>query len=406
MKSKEEHSAIKKFASAIQETSGVPMSIYDMDNDKLTKLTSNNIDINNLFTECNIYQQSITALNKMKTVQISNEVNCFWLLLPAEYEERKFAYIMGPVLIAAVSRHQVIQLLYKQGLPITQAQKMADEYEQIPIVSYPFLMNIYSLLYFMIYNVKADTTELVTTKDKEHILEIKHNEEDIYHIQQRNFEEEINAEKYLLECVRNGDLDSLKSRVDSHSIDLSSLAPDELRSLKNMIIISISLVTRAAVQGGLPVESAFPLSDYYIMQIELAKDMASIVSIQKQAVLDFAGRVKNNAFKLTYSKLVNRCCGYIVANVHRRISVSELAEREHVHPDTLIRRFKKETGKTVVQYARHIKMKEAKTLLEFSDKSITDIAALLGFSSQSQFIHVFKESAGKTPSDFRKTVKR
>ncbi len=401
MNNKDNEKIIRLFANAIKDTNGVLLSIYDVRGRRFKKLPTCGLNIELLFTREKIQDRMEEVVKLGEPLQISNEVNCFWIAVPAKSSGSDIVYILGPVLIAAVSREQIIGHYYKKRLSAIDAGAIADEYARVPIVSYQMLINLYSLLYHLIYGTKADITALGLPKELTHLFEIKMSEEDIYNMQRRVFKNEIEAEKLLCEGIRNGDTDMLGKKMTAIAVEFANLGPDELRTCKNTMIVAIALITRAAVSGGLPVEIAFPLSDYYILQIEQSKDMAAVTTIQRRAVIDFASRVKNNQFKLKYSQLINRCCGHIVANVHRRVTVSELAGKEYLHPDTLMRRFKQETGMTVVEYTRHIKMKEAKTLLKFSDKQIADIAFLLGYSSQSQFISSFKQEHGMTPSAYR-----
>ena len=48
-----------------------------------------------------------------------------------------------------------------------------------------------------------------------------------------------------------------------------------------------------------------------------------------------------------------------------------------------------------------LKVVEAKRLLEISDKSLEQIAAYLGFSSQSHFQNAFRKHTGITPGAYR-----
>ncbi|WP_368406764.1 helix-turn-helix domain-containing protein [uncultured Ruminococcus sp.] len=63
--------------------------------------------------------------------------------------------------------------------------------------------------------------------------------------------------------------------------------------------------------------------------------------------------------------------------------------------------FKKQTGIDLSEFIRRKKIQEAERLLE-TDRSLSDIGVLLGFSSQSHFTRVFKEIHGMTPTEFRK----
>ena len=47
------------------------------------------------------------------------------------------------------------------------------------------------------------------------------------------------------------------------------------------------------------------------------------------------------------------------------------------------------------------KLEEAKSMLNYSDKTVSEISEYLCFSSQSYFQNVFKRKYGMTPKEFR-----
>ena len=63
--------------------------------------------------------------------------------------------------------------------------------------------------------------------------------------------------------------------------------------------------------------------------------------------------------------------------------------------------FRERTGMSVGSYVTALKLNEAKRLLEISDKSLEQIAAFLGFSSQSHFQNAFRKHTGLTPGAYR-----
>ena len=62
---------------------------------------------------------------------------------------------------------------------------------------------------------------------------------------------------------------------------------------------------------------------------------------------------------------------------------------------------KEKTGKTALQWINDIVMSDARQLLLYSDQSIKEIVATLGFPNQSFFGKYFKQHAGKSPKRFR-----
>lgn len=60
------------------------------------------------------------------------------------------------------------------------------------------------------------------------------------------------------------------------------------------------------------------------------------------------------------------------------------------------------TGKSASQVIALIVMNEARVLLNSSNKPVSEISSILGFSDQYSFSHFFKKHLGESPSDYRK----
>lgn len=83
------------------------------------------------------------------------------------------------------------------------------------------------------------------------------------------------------------------------------------------------------------------------------------------------------------------------------ISLDSLADRFGVGKYSLIRQFKKETGQAPIRYMIALRLQHAEQLLLLSSMSITEIAAVCGYSSPSFFAAEFKKHLGMTPRQFR-----
>ena len=334
---------------------------------------------------------------------VSNSVNMIWIVIPTQREPDCDVCIIGPTLISSISKDQVIKFYCQCGLSIQEAAMLSKEYEKISIIPYPFLLQQYQYIYYVLIGEKPDITNLGIEAENSKIT-IRKNEEKYYLSQQQDFALSIEAEQLLRDCVRNGKVDWLR-QSKANLIDLSGLGPNEIRSLKNTFIIAIALMTRAAMEGGLPVETAYPLSDMYILQLEYMTEVTKIVDLYYRSSIDFATKVRNNKFKVNYSKLINQCCGYIFENVNNPLRVSDIAKEFVLHPDTLSKKFKTETGIAITEYIRSVKVEEAKMFLLHTDKTLTEISNLLSYSSQSHFIVSFKNVEGITPNEFRTRFK-
>lgn len=85
-------------------------------------------------------------------------------------------------------------------------------------------------------------------------------------------------------------------------------------------------------------------------------------------------------------------------------SISGLAETLAISHVTLIRRFRKVLGVTPLQYVQQLRLNAAKRMLHESNRSIDQIASLLGFSDSRTFREMFKARVGLSASAWRKNA--
>ena len=64
--------------------------------------------------------------------------------------------------------------------------------------------------------------------------------------------------------------------------------------------------------------------------------------------------------------------------------------------------FKKRTGQSFREYLTKLRLDDAKSLLEYSNLTVTEIALSVGFSDSTYFSNVFKTKFGISPSAYRK----
>ncbi|CAH2714821.1 HTH-type transcriptional activator RhaR [Neobacillus rhizosphaerae] len=210
-------------------------------------------------------------------------------------------------------------------------------------------------------------------------------------------------EKMLLFYIKNGQPEALKELFSAFpKIKAGTMANDTLRQLKNMGISCATVASRAAIEGGLNVQTAFHLSDLYIQKLEMLRNAASIYPLIKQMLLDFAERTKQVKYNCnSSSKLFLKCANYVSINLFNNIKIEEIAAEFGISRSRLSNQFHKQTGNTLTQYILQEKILESQRLLQFTNKSNAEIALHLAFSSQSHFQTVFKKYTGITPNRFK-----
>lgn len=199
---------------------------------------------------------------------------------------------------------------------------------------------------------------------------------------------------------------ALKKLLESPIIITPGIVADNgIRQIKNLFIAGTTLVTRAAIKGGLDMESAYQLSDVYIQKMEKLQSVEAIYNLQYQLMFDFTERVLASKIPSGISLCVSECINYINANTNRPITVVDVAANVNKSRSFISRKFKQEVGFGIKDFINNRKIEEAKHLLTYTNKSISEISYYLCFSSQSYFQNVFKKRLGVTPNKYRlKTI--
>lgn len=92
----------------------------------------------------------------------------------------------------------------------------------------------------------------------------------------------------------------------------------------------------------------------------------------------------------------------MLANLRHSPTIEELTRFVNLSESHLQQLFKREVGMPPLQYLKHLRLEQAREMLENSFLQIREIGFKVGLSDQSHFIHNFKEKHGTTPSQYRK----
>lgn len=109
--------------------------------------------------------------------------------------------------------------------------------------------------------------------------------------------------------------------------------------------------------------------------------------------------IKKNNTAQVYTDYATR---YIKANMHRMVTVDELTKLTGISQPYLYRLFKNEFGISPKQYITQYKLNTAKTLLENTDMSISEIASSVGYEDALAFSKMFSLNEKISPMNYRK----
>ncbi len=229
------------------------------------------------------------------------------------------------------------------------------------------------------------------------------NQENVSH--HNPYDEEVRE----MNSIRAGDTDRLeKSWAEDYTGKLGVLAKDRLRNAKNLAIVLLAISSRAAIEGGLDAEVSFTLNDAYILKVEDAKTPEAASQISRDAEYHYTQlvhEVQSNASAQENipDRRIRQCKDFIFSHLHEKIGLSDVAAALEINPRYLANLFKKEEGMTVGQYILNEKIRLARDLLTYSSYTYSEIAADLGFASQSHLGKRFREATGMTLRQYRET---
>jgi len=130
--------------------------------------------------------------------------------------------------------------------------------------------------------------------------------------------------------------------------------------------------------------------------LEVLKEM---VKTEDYALLNAEGFVVETAPQ--DNNRINLVFNFVQQEFSRPITLQEIADKVSMTVPGFCRYFKKITGKTFTQFVNEYRLVHAAKLLHEKQTSITDICYESGFSNFSHFNKLFKQFAGRTPSQYR-----
>lgn len=321
----------------------------------------------------------------------SNSLGMIWLF----NMDGDRAYILGPAFTDNYSVLDILDKLGSRSLSPLLMQEMREFVKQIPIIS-TIRMQQYGMMLQCCLTGKSPTLDqLVNLNDTS-----------------RNVPEQTTAattstnyalEKKLWKAVREGNL-NYREELESTMANVTAGNISDgkyLRQDKNLAIVQVALACRAAMEGGLSPEIAYPLSDRYIQRIEACVNASQVAEIGVGVLDDYILRVRQVKLRAGVSSQICECCDYISMYPEENPDIHKLAEKYGYTPYYFSKKFKQEVGMSLRDFAAEKKVERAKILLTRSKMSISDVSEALGFNSQSYFGSVFRKLCGMTPSEYQ-----
>jgi len=313
--------------------------------------------------------------------------------------------LIGPVISIPPSPAAIRNIMKEYSISLEHKERLTELYQFMPQYSFHQFCHFLALFYQELFNDVIDIDAYLNVyTDTGSTSEASLHSAKIYDAKEMElFHNTYHYEQLYMDYIRSGNVEGLKAFFsNAFSLQTGKLADNTLRQEKNILIVSVTLATRCAIEGGLDIESAYQLSDVYIQESEKLQSTEALYQMQYNMLLDFTRRVAQAQLHHDTTSDISKCIQYIKQHTNQAISTSDVAAYVGKSRSYLSHCFKKELGFEMREFIMRCKLEEAKSLLTYTDKSLSEISSYLCFSSQAYFQNVFKKKFGVTPNEYRK----
>ena len=315
--------------------------------------------------------------------------------------------VFGPVTNVPYTESDLQQLYRDYTVPNNDRTTFNSFLRQIPCLSMNSLLKKCLFLNYCLHE-ELLTLEQLTASEPGASVQISLTDasllEETYQTKENEQHNQTYAiEEQILTLVRTGNYQGFKNiKFSDSNYHLGVTGPTALRQLKNDIIITTTICTRAAIEGGLDYDSAYQLSDHFIQSSERLNSIERLYDLLSEVSYTFAEKVANSKTPVSTDGCIQNAIRYIQQNTNQHLTVGDVAAHVGFSKSYFSAYFKKTLGFSVSAFILRCKLEEGKELLQYTNKSISTISTFLCFSSQSHFQTAFKKQFGMTPNEYRR----
>lgn len=343
--------------------------------------------------------------------EVTDSFLCCYIffLLP---EEEEIILFIGPYLEERVTHGQVADCAGRMGIAPQRIQELENYYGGLPVLPeddslFAMLDTFGELIWrgsgnFTVVNLNQEQLGTVTPLTAEKIHDAPN--QAVWNIQA--MERRYAYENELMQAVSRGQVHKTKRLLAGLSaLPLEKRLADTLRNAKNYCIIMNTLLRKAAEDGGVHPVFLDSVSSDFAKKIEMLK-ISSDAPALMQEMFRFYCRLVNKHSIRKYSPPVQKAITCIDSDLTADLSLRALAAMQNVSAGYLSALFRQETGETLTEHVNQKRIRHAMQLLETTDLQIQTVAQHCGIVDVHYFSKLFKRYVGKSPTEYRTSVKK
>ena len=156
---------------------------------------------------------------------------------------------------------------------------------------------------------------------------------------------------------------------------------------------------------------AYSILNFTIYLIERFFGRETAIWCSKISEVDF-DRVNQNEFIIFSGQkdhsddIIKEAQLYIEHNYEKKLNIDSISKMLYLNSRSFLRRFKKATSNTPLEYIQRVKIEAAKRKLETTTKSIAEVMYHIGYNDEKAFRKTFRKFTGLSPIEYRKKYNR
>lgn len=313
-----------------------------------------------------------------------------------ENEQIPVIHLIGPVFTSTMTEQYLSRHMQKLQLSSDMSVRLWRFVRDVPAITANIASNYASMLHFCVNQSTLQPTEVEIWNEL-----MEHAENPTWG--DTEWHGDWVAEQQFVKSISEGRYTDLRNITTGTIGNIGG--GDPLRQSKNQLIVFAVICSRAAIIGGVSVEGALALSDYFITNAESAKTVSAVEAVSMEMYNTYIQRVRKAKVNNAFSPLVSSCAEYVETHVFERITLKDMASQIGYSEHYISHKFKSETGDSLFDYINRQKVELAKTILKTKPVSVAELSERLAYSSPSYFSSVFKKHTGTSPVEYQNKIK-
>ncbi|HUC91522.1 MAG TPA: response regulator [Paenibacillus sp.] len=174
-------------------------------------------------------------------------------------------------------------------------------------------------------------------------------------------------------------------------------SPDDMQFAIHYLMIQMYKVCLDSTESGIFLSDLDDLFE----AVKAESNLNRVKSLVKQSFFQVHGKLLEYREDHVDDPIV-KAKAWIKDNLNRKLSIKSISDQVYMNPTYFCEVFKKQTGKTVLDYITDVRLEKARQLLLETDMKIGKISELLGYQDTKYFSRLFKQKWGRLPSEYKR----